>query len=110
VKFEARIKELVETLPDWLCWSNRCCRPAGASRAVRHPASPFAAIVGTMSVPAPDNDPRCRPRGALTYRANRRLPARSANPSQSVRCLANVRQVSIREWIWDGRISRCEMR
>ena len=24
VKFEARIRELVENLPTWLCWSNRC--------------------------------------------------------------------------------------
>jgi transposase len=43
VKFEARIKELVEDLPD-LGHAGRtaACCPAGASRADRHPASPFA--------------------------------------------------------------------
>ena len=42
-KFEARIKELVENLPD-LADAGRtaACCPAGASRADRHPASPFA--------------------------------------------------------------------
>ena len=41
-KFEARIKELIENLPD-LAVTDRtvtCC-PAGASRAVCHPASPL---------------------------------------------------------------------
>jgi len=37
VKFEARIKELVENLPDLAV-----LRPAGTSRAVRHPAPPPA--------------------------------------------------------------------
>ena len=42
VKFEARIRELVENLPD-LAVSDRTasCRAAGTSRAVRHPASPL---------------------------------------------------------------------
>jgi transposase len=38
-KFEARIKELFENLPDLAVLT--CC-PAGASRAVCHPASPLA--------------------------------------------------------------------
>src|SRR5258706_6748154 len=43
VKFEARIKELVENLPD-LARSGRTAAhgPAGTARAVQHPASPFA--------------------------------------------------------------------
>ena len=33
-KFEARIKELVENLPTWLCWSN-CCLSSGGCFASR---------------------------------------------------------------------------
>ena len=29
VKFEARIKELVENFPTWRCWSNRCSLSGG---------------------------------------------------------------------------------
>jgi transposase len=55
-KFEARIKELVENLPDLAV--------LGAPRTDRHPASPFAGHrPRRCGVPAPDDDPRCRPRG-----------------------------------------------
>jgi transposase len=43
VKFEARIKELVENLPRPGCAGRTtACRPAGTTRTDRHPASPFA--------------------------------------------------------------------
>jgi hypothetical protein len=40
VKFEARIKELVENFPDLPCWWNRCSLSGGLF-ASRHPASPL---------------------------------------------------------------------
>ena len=43
VKFEARIKELVENLPDLAALVEPTAHcPADASRTDRHPASPFA--------------------------------------------------------------------
>jgi predicted protein tyrosine phosphatase len=40
VKYETRIRELVENLPDLAVLVAHC--PAGSSRATRHPASPLA--------------------------------------------------------------------
>ncbi len=55
VKFEARIKELVET------------------RADRHPAPSLAGDrSGRRGMPAPDDDPRCWPRGGADLSRNRR--------------------------------------
>ena len=45
VKFEARIKELVENLPDLSGWSNRCWSSGGYLRAVRHLHRRLLAIV-----------------------------------------------------------------
>ena len=42
VRFEARIKELVENLPDWPYGRTAAHRPAGTTRTDRHPASTFA--------------------------------------------------------------------
>ena len=42
VKFEARIQEFVENIPDMRATGTPDHRPAGAARTDRHPASPFA--------------------------------------------------------------------
>ena len=42
VKFEARIKELVENQPDLASGRTTAHCPAGAARTDRHPASPLA--------------------------------------------------------------------
>src|SRR5436190_14582552 len=66
VKFEARIKELVENLTDLavLVEPLLIVRP-GTSRADRHPAPPLADHRSERRrVPAPDDGPRCRPSGS----------------------------------------------
>ena len=74
VKFEARIKELVEDLPDLAVLVEPLLDcPAGTSRADRHPASPLAGHrPGRRCVPAPDDGARCRPRGGADLSRNRR--------------------------------------
>ena len=67
LKFEARIRELVENLPDLAVLVRTTThRPAGAARADRRPAPPLAGHrSGRCGVPSPDDDPRCRPRGGV---------------------------------------------
>jgi transposase len=63
VKFEARIKELVENLPDLAVLIEPLLVVRRALRE-QFAASPLAGHrAGRRSVPAPDDDPGCRPRG-----------------------------------------------
>jgi transposase len=73
VRFEARIQELVEYLPDL----SELVEPLlivrrGATRADRHPTPPLAGHrARRRGVPAPDDDPRCRPRGGADLTRHR---------------------------------------
>src|SRR6476659_6955949 len=52
-------------------------RPAGATRTDRHPASPLAGHRARRGgVPAPDDDPWCRPRGGADLSRHRRRACR----------------------------------
>ena len=74
VKFEVRVKELVENLPDLaVLVGPMLIVRRGASRADRHPASPFVGHrAGRCCVQASDDDPRGRPGGGADLSRNRR--------------------------------------
>ena len=82
VESEARIRELVENLPDLAeLVEPLLVVPPGASRATRHPAPPLAGHrAGRRGVPAPDDGPRCRPGGSADLSRHRRC----AGPAQEL--------------------------
>ena len=98
VKFEARIRELVENLPDLAVLVEPLLIVRRALREqIVHPASPPAGHrPGRRGVPAPDDDPWCRPRGVADLSRHGRR-ARSLPQIQVRRggVWADVRQVSI---------------
>jgi transposase len=90
VKFEARVKELVENLPDLAVLVQPLLMvPAGTARAVRHPASSFAGDrAERRGVPALDDGAWCRPcGGADLSRYCRRPRALSETPRRWGQCL-----------------------
>ena len=108
-RFEARIRERVENLPDLARWSNRCSLFDGPFASSS--ASCIAACwpsSGMTSMPALDDDPGCWPsRGADLSRHRRRT---SSIPKLLVRrggVWADPFQVSIREINRAGAISGC---
>ena len=98
VRFEARIRELVENLPDLAALVEPLLIVRRTlARTVRHLASPFIGhCSGRRGVPAPDDDPRRGPGGVADLSSHRRR-ARSV-PQVQVRrggVWADLRQVSI---------------
>src|SRR5262245_54267930 len=84
-------------------------RPSGATRTDRHPAPPLAGHrARRRGVPAPDDDPRCRPGGGADLSCYRRCarPIPKVQVGRGSFWLTSSRHQS-GEIDWSGRISRC---
>ena len=112
VRFEVRIQELVETIPDLVV----LVEPMLVARALREQIvvlhrRVLAIVREDQGVPAPDDYPGVGPVVALTYRATVDVPARFRK-SKSVGAVFELTcsKYQSGEVDWSGRISRCGMR
>ena len=112
VKFEARIRELVENLPDLVCWSSRCSLSGGrfANRSSSWHCRLLAIVRDDEVCRRLMTTPGVGPVVALTYVLLSLTEACLFRKSKAVGAVFGLTcaEVSIgRGWFWNGRISRC---